>query len=71
MWILIGKLCWAYGILPVEREVYDVNAFVVGFVARPKPFSVQIKIRSEAHTEVLEREMQVAGEYLEIFPPFG
>jgi cytochrome P450 len=70
MWILIGKLCWAYEILPVEGEVYDVDAFVVGFVSRPKPFGVQIKIRSEEHRRVLEREMKDAGEYLEIFLPF-
>jgi cytochrome P450 len=70
MWILIGKLCWAFEILPVEGEVYDVDAFVGGFVSRPKPFGVQISIRSEAHQQVLEREMEEAGEYLEIFPPF-
>jgi cytochrome P450 len=70
MWILIGKLCWAYEILPVEGEVYDADAFVAGFVLRPKPFSLQIKIRSEAHRRVLEREMKEAGEYLEMFPPF-
>jgi cytochrome P450 len=71
MWILVGKLCWAFEILPVEGELYDIDAFVVGFVSRPKPFGVQIKVRSEAHREVLEREMKEAGEYLEMFPPFG
>jgi cytochrome P450 len=71
MWILIGKLCWAYEILPVEGEVYDADAFVVGFVSRPKPFGVQIEMRSEEHRRVLEREMKEAGEYLEMYPPFG
>lgn len=69
--IALGKLLWAFDILPIEGRNYDIFAYTDGFNVRPKRFECTIRVRSEAHRMVLEREQSSALEWLEKFTPFG
>lgn len=71
LFIALGKLLWAFDILPIEGRVYDIFAYTDGFNVRPKKFECVIKIRSESHRKVLEREQESALGWLEKFTPFG
>jgi len=68
LFIALSKLVWAFEILPSEK--YDTFAYTDGFNIRPKPFRCLIRIRSEAHRKVLEREMKAAEREMEKFPAF-
>ena len=69
--IALTKLLWAFDILPIKEEVYDVMNFVsMGIIRRPTPFRCNFKIRSESHREVVERELIEAERVLESLPPF-
>jgi len=75
LFIALAKLLWAYDILPVREadgsvRTYDTFAYTDGFNVRPKPFECVIRVRSEAHRAVLEREMRGAEEVLAKFTPF-
>ena len=71
IFVLIGKLVWGCEILPVEGERYEEVVYGNGVVTRPTPFKVGWNIRSEAHMEVLLKEMLAAERELEKFPVFA
>ncbi|TPX12326.1 uncharacterized protein E0L32_006973 [Thyridium curvatum] len=66
----LSKLMWAYDILPIEGRRYDTFAYTDGFNIRPQEFQCIIRVRSEAHRKVLERENKEAEAYLEKFTAF-
>ena len=71
LFIALGKLLWAFDILPIEGRQYDIFAYTDGFNVRPKKFECMTRVRSEAHRKVLEREQESAVRWLEKFTPFG
>ena len=71
LFIALAKLLWAYDIKPIEGRQYDIFAYTDGFNVRPKKFECIVKVRSEQHRQVLEREQGEALRWLEKFTPFG
>ncbi|KAF2251620.1 cytochrome P450 [Trematosphaeria pertusa] len=71
LFIALSKLLWAFDILPLKGVRYDIFAYTEGFNIRPRKFECEIRVRSEAHREVLERELKEAEAVLERFTPFG
>jgi cytochrome P450 len=71
LFIAVAKLLWAFDISPREGMIYDIFAYTEGFNIRPKKFECDIRVRSEAHRAVLERELKDAKAVLERFTPFG
>jgi cytochrome P450 len=71
LFIALGKLLWAFDILPIESREYDIFAYTDGFNVRPKKFECIIRVRSEAHRKILELEQENALNWLEKFTPFG
>ena len=71
LFIALGKLLWAFDILPIKGKEYDIFAYTDGFNVRPKKFECVIRVRSDVHRKVLEREQHGAKEWLEKFTPFG
>ena len=71
LFIALGKLLWAFDILPIKGREYDIFAYTDGFNVRPKKFECVIRVRSDVHRKVLEREQHGAKEWLEKFTPFG
>lgn len=69
--IALAKILWAFDILPLEGIEYNTFAYTEGFNIRPKSFRCEIRIRSEAHREVLEEDLKNAEGVLERFTPFG
>ncbi|KAF2184133.1 cytochrome P450 [Zopfia rhizophila CBS 207.26] len=70
LFVALAKILWAFDILPIEGRRYDTFAYTEGFNIRPRPFECDIKVRSEAHREVLEQEQKEAEAVLEVFTPF-
>lgn len=70
LFISLSKLLWAYDILPLEGKTYDIFAYTDGFNVRPKSFECIIRVRSQQHKQVLEREQQDAMQWLNRFRPF-
>lgn len=68
LFVALEKLIWAFDILPTSK--YDIFAYTEGFNIRPKPFSVEIRIRSEEHLRALKKEKAVADKYMEMFPAY-
>lgn len=66
----MAKLLWAYDIQPISGRNYDTFDYTEGFNIRPKPFECVIRVRSEKHRQVLERESEGARAFLEKFTPF-
>ncbi|KAF3763288.1 hypothetical protein M406DRAFT_49443 [Cryphonectria parasitica EP155] len=71
LFIALAKLLWAYDIGPVPGTKYDTFDYTEGFNIRPKPFSCVVRVRSEQHRRVLERENEDATAFLDKFTPFG
>ncbi|KAJ9150668.1 Fumitremorgin C synthase [Pleurostoma richardsiae] len=71
LYIALAKLLWAYDILPIEGRHYDTFAYTEGFNIRPQEFECIVRVRSESHRRVLERESKEAEAFLEKFTPFG
>lgn len=71
LYISMAKLLWAYDIQPIAGRVYDIFDYTEGFNIRPKPFQCTIRIRSDKHRKVLEKEKEYAGAFLDKFTPFG
>jgi cytochrome P450 len=71
LYIALAKILWGYDILPVEGVEYDTFAYTEGFNIRPQRFRCEIRVRSEGHRELLERELRDAERVLERFTPFG
>ncbi|KAF2453998.1 cytochrome P450 [Lineolata rhizophorae] len=70
LYVALAKLVWAYDILPIPNRRYDVFAYTEGFNIRPRKFECIIRVRSEAHRRVLERENAEAEKYMDKFTPF-
>ena len=66
----LSKLIWAFDIIPIPGRTYDTFDYTDGFNIRPKPFQCIIKIRSESHRRVLEKEKIAADEELKKFPAY-
>ncbi|KAK4550448.1 hypothetical protein LTR36_000026 [Oleoguttula mirabilis] len=71
LFIALAKLLWAYDIMPIEGRKYDIFAYTDGFNVRPLKFECIVRVRSEQHKRVLEKEQQEALRWLEKFTPFG
>jgi cytochrome P450 len=70
LFIALAKILWAFDIRPKEGVIYNTFAYTEGFNIRPKKFECEITVRSEAHRDVLMRELEGAQEVLEVFTPF-
>ncbi|KAF2748161.1 cytochrome P450 [Sporormia fimetaria CBS 119925] len=70
LYIALAKILWAFDILPQPGVEYDTFDYTEGFNIRPKKFRCLIRVRSEAHRKVLERELLDAERVLEPFTPF-
>lgn len=70
LFIAISKLLWAFGILSKDGMSYDIFAYTEGFNIRPKKFECVVRVRSQQHREVLEREVEDAQEVMAQFPLF-
>ncbi|KAF2500783.1 putative cytochrome P450 oxidoreductase [Lophium mytilinum] len=70
-WRIAAKLLWAFEILPgVDKTTgkpvnLDPNAYVEGLLHGPAPFEVIFKPRSQAHVDVITRELASARKFLE------
>jgi cytochrome P450 len=71
LFVALGKILWAFGIEGRKGVRYDTFKYTEGFNIRPQKFECEIRVRSEAHLEVLRRELKDAQEVLERFTPFG
>lgn len=71
LYIALAKLLWAYDIKPIEGKQYDIFAYTDGFNVRPQKFECAIRVRSEKHRAVLEREQAEAMVWLQKFSPFS
>lgn len=67
----LAKMIWAFDFGPSEGVAYDTFAYTEGINIRPRPFRCSIKIRSEEHRRVIEREEEGAEEWLSRFTPFA
>ena len=70
LFVALAKVLWAFDVLPKEGVTYDTFAYTEGFNIRPRKFECEIRVRSEAHREVLLRELEGAKAVLEVFTPF-
>jgi hypothetical protein len=70
LFIALAKLLWAFDILAKEGVKYDIFNYTEGFNIRPKKFECVVRVRSEEHRRVLEREFEGAQEVMGRFPLF-
>lgn len=70
LYIALAKILWAFDIRPKEGVKYDTFAYTEGFNIRPRKFECEIRARSEAHKQVLIRDLKEAESVLERFKPF-
>jgi cytochrome P450 len=68
LFIALSKLIWSFDILPTRT--YDTFDYTNGFNIRPQPFQCLIRVRSDVHRRVLEREMIDAEIEMEKFPAY-
>lgn len=71
LFIAMVTLLWAYDIEPIPGRDYDIFDYTEGFNIRPKPFDCRIKVRTNRHRQVLEKDIEAANEFLAKFTPFG
>ncbi|KAL5359284.1 cytochrome P450 [Aspergillus floccosus] len=67
--ITLSRLLWCFDIRPVPGGTYDTLDYSSGFNIRPQTLHVKIKVRSDHHCRVAEREYRDASEFLETLPP--
>ncbi|KAI4674448.1 uncharacterized protein J4E88_008182 [Alternaria novae-zelandiae] len=70
LYIALAKILWAFDIRPKEGVKYDTFAYTEGFNIRPQKFECEIRVRSEAHRQVLMEDLKNAENVLEKFTPF-
>jgi len=70
LFVALAKLIWAYDIRGIDGRVYSTFDYTDGFNVRPKKFECHIRVRSEAHRDVLEHENEQAEKVMAKFPPF-
>lgn len=69
-WRIAANLLWAFEFSePVnpetgEIEHLDPEAYTPGLLQTPLPFKVQIKVRSQAHAETIQREYAEALDFM-------
>jgi cytochrome P450 len=71
LFISLAKILWAFNILPAKGMQYDTFAYTVGINSRPKKFECVIRVRSQQHLTVLQKEMKEAEICLERLTPFA
>ncbi|KAF9736766.1 hypothetical protein PMIN01_04545 [Paraphaeosphaeria minitans] len=71
LFIALAKILWAFDIAPLKGVRYDTFAYTEGFNIRPRKFECDIRIRSQAHEQVLVREFADAERVMERFAPFS
>lgn len=69
-------MLWTFDILPATEKdgstrKYDTFAYTEGFNVRPRPFECVIKVRSERHEAVLNREFVEAEKTMSRFSAFS
>jgi hypothetical protein len=73
LFIALAKLLWAFDILPKAPKAakdYNIFDYTEGFNIRPTKFECVVRVRSEEHRRVLEREFEDAQEVMSRFPLF-
>lgn len=70
LFIALAKILWAHDIKPIPGRVYDTFKYTEGFNIRPQPFECDIRVRSDKHRMVLEKESKDSMVFLEKFTPF-
>ena len=68
--IALAKLLWSYDITAKKGVTYDIFDYTDGFNVRPKSFQCEIKVRSQKHRQVLEKEYREATDFMAKFPLF-
>ena len=64
----MAKLVWAFELTPAgEIDDSVETGYFGGFLICPKEFPLDIKVRSEAHAAVIEREMEDVRPFLAKF----
>lgn len=64
----MAKLVWAFELTPAgEIDDSVETGYFGGFLICPKKFPLDIKVRSEAHAAVIEREMEDVRPFLAQF----
>ncbi|KAF2660297.1 cytochrome P450 [Lophiostoma macrostomum CBS 122681] len=71
LFIALSKILWAFDIEKVKGRTYDTFAYTEGFNIRPQKFECEIKVRSDQHKEVLDRDLRDAEQVLERFTAFA
>ena len=71
-WRIAAKLLWAFEFSELTDHhgkviPLDPNAYNEGLLHAPKPFKVNIKVRSKAHMDVIRKEATEALKSLEIW----
>lgn len=69
LFVNIARILWGFNLHPVKdaqgRDVLpDPFAFTSGFMSRPLPFDIQIKVRNDRARQGIEREFESAKEVL-------
>lgn len=73
LWRITAKILWGFeftkAINPVTRKPVEIDlfAYTSGAAASPKPYKLNIKVRSEAHKTTIEREFAEAQNYMKQF----
>ena len=64
MWRVTAKLLWAFDFEEIPDQPLDVNAYTSSNLVRPLEYQVKVSLRSEAHGEVIKKELKGALEFL-------
>lgn len=73
LWRITAKIIWGFDIAkaidPVTGNVEEIDllAYTSGAATSPKPFKVDIKVRSDGHKGTIEREFADAQDYMQQF----
>jgi cytochrome P450 len=71
LFIALSKILWAFDIEKIKGRTYDTFAYTEGFNIRPQKFECEIRVRSDKHKEVMDRELRDAEQVLEKFTAFA
>lgn len=64
----MAKLVWAFDLIPCgEIDDSVATGYIGGFLICPKEFPLDVKVRSEKHAAVIEREMDEVRPFLAKF----
>lgn len=73
MWRVAAKLLWAFEFSPAtdpetgKHIPLDPNNYTPGMLISPRPYKIDVKIRSQKHYETVKRELASAMEFLQNF----